>query len=181
VRIVSKPEGGYPWYFRWLLYRQKKKYGAAPEPLLLWGRIPRVFLGFILMQKALNRKKSPLHPILRALITVKVSQINQCSFCIDMNSALFLQRGGSENKMAALSRFQESSEFTESEKVALEYAEVITQASRRVSDELFQRLKKHFSEDALIELTALIAYQNLSSKFNSALDAAAFGFWNLSQ
>jgi alkylhydroperoxidase family enzyme len=44
---------------------------------------------------------------------------------------------------------------------------------------LMERLKKHFSDDTIIELTALIAFQNLSTKFNSALDVAAQGFCDI--
>lgn len=179
-RIVPKLNNDYPWYLKLLFYLQKKKYGAVLEPVFLWGRTPRVFLGFLFMQNALNRKKSPLDPLLRALVTIKVSQLNQCAFCIDMNSALLLQKGGSEEKILDLPLFRKSALFTETEKIALEYAEVVTLSSNQVTDELFQRLKAHFDEDAIIELTALIALQNLSSKFNSALDAAPFGFCNIS-
>jgi AhpD family alkylhydroperoxidase len=176
ARISPKPISNYPWYLR-LLYRfQRKKYGAPLDPALLWGRTSQVFLSFLFMQKAFNRKRSPLNPILRALITVRVSQVNQCAFCIDMNSALLLQRGGSEDKIPALSQFRKSPIFSDSEKIALEYTEVVTQNADKVSDELFNRLKKHYDEDAIVELTALIAFQNLSSRFNAALDVAAFGF-----
>ncbi|MCF7852516.1 MAG: carboxymuconolactone decarboxylase family protein [Simkaniaceae bacterium] len=175
-RITPKAKNTYPWYLKLLFYLQKKKYGAILEPVLLWGRTPRVFLGFLLMQKSLNRKNSPLPPDLRALVTIRISQINQCAFCIDMNSSLLLQRGGREEQILNLSLFQQSSLFTESEKVALEYAEVVTQSPNKVNDELFQKLKAHFEEDAIVELTALIAFQSLSSQFNSALDASEFGF-----
>lgn len=176
MRIAPKPESAYPWYLKLLFRLQKKKYGAVLEPVLLWGRIPRAFFGFLLLQKAFNRKKSPLHPTLRALITTKVSQINQCSFCVDMNAFLLLQKGGSEDKIRHLGKFQDSALFSEVEKIALEYAETMTRSSDKIPDELFQKLKLHFTDDAVVELTALIAFQNLSSKFNSALDAAAFGF-----
>ena len=179
TRIVSKANREYPWYLRFLFYLQKKKYGSLLEPVLLWGRTPRVFLGFLMMQKALNRKQSPLDSALRALITIRVSQINQCAFCIDMNSALLLQRGGAEEKIGQLALFRQSSLFTDREKVALEYAEAVTQSSTQVNEALFQRLKVHFEDDALVELTALIAFQNLSSKFNASLDVAEFGFCNL--
>lgn len=175
-RIPSKPTSDYPWYLRLLFHFQKKKYGAILDPILLWGRTPRVFMGFLLMQNALNRKSSHLSPLLRALITVKVSQINQCAFCVDMNSFLVLQRGGSKDKLNALSKFREDPTFTECEKVTLEYCETITLSSQSVSDNLFQNLKVHYNEDEIAELTALIAFQNLSSKFNSALEATAFGF-----
>lgn len=97
-----------------------------------------------------------------------------------MNSALLLQQGGSQDKILDLAQFRQSPLFTEDEKAALEYAEVVTQSSNKVADELFGRLKSHFQDDAIIELTALIAFQNLSSKFNAALDAASFGFCHIS-
>jgi len=173
-RISSKSLNNYPWYLRLLLYLQKKKYGSMLEPVLIWGRTPKVFLAFLIMQKALNRKKSQLDPTLRALITTLVSQINQCAFCIDMNSFLFLQRGGCIEKILNLSTFKEKTLFTDLEKAALEYTEAITKNA--VSNEVFCKLKSYFNEDAITELTALIAFQNLSSKFNAALDIQAFGF-----
>lgn len=175
-RIPPKPIKSYPWLLRVLFHFQKKKYKAPLEPVLLWGRTPRVFLGFLMMQRALDRKKSPLSPILRALITVKVSQLNHCAFCVDMNAALVLQRGGSEEKLNALAQFRESPLFSADEKIALEYTEVMTRSSQQISDALFIQLKEHYGEDAIVELTALIAYQNLSSKFNAALDITAYGF-----
>ena len=175
-RIPPKTPEKYPWYLRLLFRSQKKKHGAPLEPVLLWGRTPKVFFGFLWMQNALNRKRSPLDPILRALITVRVSQINHCAFCVDMNSFLLIQRGGSEDKIEDLSRIQESTRFTDSEKAALEYTETITLSTTQVTDDLFERLRKYFNDDAIVELTALIATQNLSSKFNAALDAAPSGF-----
>lgn len=176
TKISLTPNKSPPWYLKLLFYFQKKKYGQIFEPLLLWQRTPRVFLGFLFMQKALNRKKSPLNPQLRTLITVKVSQINQCAFCIDLNSSLLLKTGRPEETLDALLKFQESPLFSEKEKAALDYAEAITLSSSTIPESLFEQLRKHYSEDAIVELTALIGYQNLSSKFNAALDAKAFGF-----
>lgn len=175
-RIEPKKITSYPWYLRILLHRQQKKYGCAFEPTLLWARVPRAFLGFLWMNSSLQRKKSPLDPTLRALITVKVSQINACSFCIDMNSALFFQRGGENKKLEDLPNFEKSSLFSEREKVALKFAKTVTQSSQKVPEELFTSLKKHFNEDEIVELTALISFQNLSSKFNATLGANAYGF-----
>jgi len=55
----------------------------------------------------------------------------------------------------------------------------MTDSSQRVTDQLVQRLREFFDEDAIVELTGLIAFQNLSSKFNSALDVPAQGFCRL--
>jgi len=127
----------------------------------------------------LDRKYSPLDPVLRSLVTVRVSQINWCRFCVDINSATLAKRAGSMEKVEALDHWKESELFNDKEKAVLEYAEAITYSDRQVSDELIQCLEKFFSEDELVELTGLIAFQNLSSKFNSALDVPAQGFCKL--
>lgn len=82
-------------------------------------------------------------------------------------------------KVEALDHWKESELFNKKEKAVLEYVEAITYSDRQVSDELTQRLRDYFSEDAIVELTGLIAFQNLSSKFNSALDVPAQGFCKL--
>ena len=68
------------------------------------------------------------------------------------------------------------SAFAELERVALEYAERITHTEQKVDDELFARVKKHFSEPQIVELTAAIALENFRSKFNPSLGIEAQGF-----
>ncbi|MEQ1846275.1 MAG: carboxymuconolactone decarboxylase family protein, partial [Nitrospira sp.] len=60
-----------------------------------------------------------------------------------------------------------------------EYVEAVTYTDRQVDDNLSQRLHEYFNEDEIVELTGLIAFQNLSSKFNSALDLPSQGFCHL--
>jgi alkylhydroperoxidase family enzyme len=82
-------------------------------------------------------------------------------------------------KIEALREWQESPLFDQIERVALEYTEVVTHSELRVDDRLMARVKEHFDDDALVELTGLIAFQNLSSKFNDALNVAPQGFCHL--
>ncbi|MBI2319276.1 MAG: carboxymuconolactone decarboxylase family protein [Betaproteobacteria bacterium] len=139
-----------------------------------------VFAALSLLYGALDRKRSPIEPALRSLVSVHVSRINWCAFCVDINSANGLKRGVTETQLAALAQFDASPCFGERDKAALAYAEAMTRPERRVDDALMARLKRHFDDDAIIELTALIAYQNLSAKFNDALGVAPQGFCNLS-
>lgn len=180
LRIKPKTSREYPLWIRIIFFFQKKKYGAVLEPMLLWGRTPQVMKSFLAMFRAFNRKNSPLDPQLRALICTKISQVNECAFCVDMNSAFLLRHGG-EDKLTDLKDFQLSSKFDQKEKMALKYAEVITRSDLKVDEPLFLELKKYFSDDAIVELTALIAFQNMSSKFNAALGATAFGFCQISK
>lgn len=177
--VNAKLEKEYPWYVRLLFSMQKKKYGRVLEPTKLWALSPRVFLGLSHLYGALDRKSSPLSPELRSLITVKVSQINHCSFCVDINSALTLERGTSKEKLLALDKYAESALFSESEKTALKYAETITYTDRKVDSALASELSKNFSQNEILELSALIAFQNLSSKFNEALDIEPQGFCSI--
>jgi AhpD family alkylhydroperoxidase len=147
------------------------------DPGLLWGRSPWVFTGLALLYGALDRRSSPIAPTLRSIITVRVSQINHCAFCIDINSATLAKRGISKEKIGALSSWLGSPSFDADERLALEYAEALT--LNRVDDDLRKRLKKHWSDDIIVELTGLIAFQNMSSKFNAALEVPAQGFCQL--
>jgi len=79
-------------------------------------------------------------------------------------------------KVAALAHWQESDLFDEKERTVLEYTEAMTYSDQQVTDELVDRLKNFFNDNGIVELTGLIAFQNLSSKFNSALDVPAQGF-----
>ncbi len=176
MRISVKPLKQYPWLLRPFFWNQKRKYGAVLQPGLLWGRVPKLFASVALLYGALDRKSSPLNPVLRSLVTVRVSQINWCHFCVDINSATLANRSGSMDKVKALDNWKESELFDEKERVVLEYTEAVTYSDQQVSDELIDRLKKFFDEDGVVELTGLIAFQNLSSKFNSALDVPPQGF-----
>lgn len=66
--------------------------------------------------------------------------------------------------------------FTEQERVALDYAECMTITGQRVDDALFARLRQHFDEAQVVELTAGIAMENFRSKFNAPLQVEAQGF-----
>jgi AhpD family alkylhydroperoxidase len=179
VRVPAKPIHRYPWYLAPFFWNQKRKYGQVLMPGLLWGRVPKLFIAVAILYGVLDRRRSPLDPVLRSLVTVRVSQINGCRFCVDINSATLIRRAGSQAKVDALDGWRDSDIFEAEEKAALDYAEAMTDSTRRVSDVVFDRLRRFFDEDAIVELTGLIAFQNLSSKFNSALDVPAQGFCRL--
>jgi alkylhydroperoxidase family enzyme len=83
---------------------------------------------------------------------------------------------GGEAKLAEVTSWRSSLLFSEAERAALEYAERVTITGERVDDALFARLRKHYSEAQIVELTAAIAFENFRSKVNPALGVAAQGF-----
>jgi alkylhydroperoxidase family enzyme len=92
-----------------------------------------------------------------------------------------MEGGGGEVKLAQVASWRESRLFSEMERVALEYAERITYTDQRVDDDLFARVKQHFSEAQIVELTGAIALENFRSKFNPTLGVEAQGFCPLPQ
>lgn len=175
-RITTVPNHRFPWFVRVFLANQRRRYGRELEPARLWGRTPWVFAALSLLYGALDRKRSPIEAALRSLITVRVSQINWCAFCIDINSANCLKRGVTEAQLAALPEFEASDAFDERTKAALAYAEAMTRTDAGVDDALVARVKRQFDDDSLVELTAVVAFQNMSSKFNAALGVQPQGF-----
>jgi len=88
------------------------------------------------------------------------------------------QLGLSDAKLDDLDQYGTSPRFTEIERLALEYADTMTITGRDTDDALFERLRGEFSDDALVELTAVIAWENASSKFNHAMRVPSQGLWH---
>ncbi|MBD0373249.1 MAG: carboxymuconolactone decarboxylase family protein [Pyrinomonadaceae bacterium] len=85
--------------------------------------------------------------------------------------------GITDEKIDALADYATSPLYSEEERLALEYADAMTITGRDVSDELFARLSEIYDEDALVELTATIAWENSSSKFNRAMRVSSQKLW----
>ena len=87
-----------------------------------------------------------------------------------------MQTGADEDKIREVPGWRESSRFSDMERVALEYAEVMTITGQRVGDELFARLRALFDDAQIVELTAAVALENFRSKFNVPLQIESQGF-----
>ena len=167
VRGVSDARA--PLWVRALFWLQRRRHGAVLEPSRVWARAPKPMRGFLHFVATVERRRSPIEPALRSLVMVKVSQVNACSFCIDLNAANLRQRGVKIEKALAIADHQASDLFSGRERAALDYAVAMTESGTGVDDQTFARVRAFFDDDAIVELTALIALQNASSKFNAAL------------
>jgi alkylhydroperoxidase family enzyme len=94
-----------------------------------------------------------------------------------MHAAVGSAAGVPDEKLASLADYPTSPQFDERERTALAYADAITRTGEEVQDELFARLRSHFDEDQVVELTAVIAWENASSKFNHALGVPSQHLW----
>ena len=87
-----------------------------------------------------------------------------------------MQAGATDDKIRQVPTWRDSGLFSSMEKDALEYAEKMTITGEKVTDELWGRLRGHFTEAQVVELTAAVALENFRSKFNVPLGVEAQGF-----
>jgi AhpD family alkylhydroperoxidase len=169
--IEPKPVAEYPWYLRLFFRNQVRKYGQVLSPSWLWCRLPGHFLGLLVLLGLFQRRAFPVDAALRSLISVRVAQLNGCAFCVDLNAYNLLNAAGSADKAEAVADWRSSPLFSDKERVALAYAESMTDTAKRVTAAEIDALRPHFDDDGITALTAWIAFQNFSAKFNAALGA----------
>ncbi|MCD9523472.1 carboxymuconolactone decarboxylase family protein [Photobacterium carnosum] len=177
MRILTKKT--FSLWVKPVLWLQIRHFGKILNPAKLWGRKPVLFWLVALFFGYLDRKKSPIDAVMRSLVCVRVSQLNNCVFCVDANGMKLAERCHSLEKIKALAHWQTSEHFSEQEQAVLTYTEAMTLSDQQVSDEMLATLTTWYSSDDIIEITALISFQNLSAKFNTALDVPAQGFCSL--
>jgi AhpD family alkylhydroperoxidase len=96
------------------------------------------------------------HPLLE-LVKTRASQLNGCAFCIDMHTQDARRAGESEQRLYALSAWEETPFFTERERAALAWTEAVTLISEtHIDDELRAEVHAYFSEKELVDLTLAI-------------------------
>jgi AhpD family alkylhydroperoxidase len=153
----------------------KRTYGRAITTTSVIAHSPWNTLGWSMLELGHDRA-GKVEERLKALAEVKAATVVGCQFCIDIGSALGRKAGVTEEQLRDFHRYRESDAFSEREKLAMEYAEAMCQTHVEVPDDLIARLRKHFDDAQLVELTASIAIENFRARFNNALDVTPAGF-----
>ena len=95
------------------------------------------------------------------LIKLRASQINNCAYCIDMHWKDLRSLGETEQRLYGLMAWRESPYYTDRERAALEWTDAVTLITEGfVSDEIFDRVRPHFNDEELVDLTIAIATIN---------------------
>lgn len=125
-------------------------------------------------QLALNKavEESGLERSLLHLIKLRASQINGCSYCVDMHAHEARADGESEQRLYLVAAWKESPLFSERERAALAWTEAVTLISQGgVADDLYARTLEHFSETDLVRLTMAVAVINTWNRLSVAFHA----------
>jgi AhpD family alkylhydroperoxidase len=106
------------------------------------------------------------------LVKLRASQINNCGFCIDMQSRDARRAGEREQRLYGLSAWREAPFYSDRERAALAWTEALTRlADGHVSDALYAATREHFSEEELVDLTMAIVTINGWNRISHAFGA----------
>jgi AhpD family alkylhydroperoxidase len=156
------------WYTR-------RGYGKEIETIDVLGNRKGLLMGYSGLEFALERSKC-VDDKLKDLGAIRAAMLVGCEFCMDIGSHLGRKAGLSDEQLQELPRWRESEAFTHVEKLVLEYAEAMTRTPVEIPDELVARLREHFDDRQLVELTTTIALENFRARFNDALGVEPSGF-----
>lgn len=173
--IAEKAEKDFPWYVRLVFAYQKRKYGLVLAPMRAWGQQPGLMFAFLLLLARFRRVEG-FSGALRTLLSVRISQINHCPFCVDFNAHNFLVADGAYAKLEHIDDWRQHADcYTPVERAALAFAEAVTVNDAVTTQAGLTALQTFFSDREIVAITAWIGVQNFSSKFNSALDIPSQG------
>jgi AhpD family alkylhydroperoxidase len=105
------------------------------------------------------------------MVHLRASQINGCSFCVEMHSRELKEAGEPDQRVATVAAWREAPYFTDAERAALALAEAVTRLSDRpdpVPDDVWDEATKHYDESALGALLISIASINVWNRLNAA-------------
>lgn len=120
---------------------------------------PELFRKFL--ETSMQLKKGSLEQSLLHLVDLRASQLNGCAFCVDMHSKQAKIAGERELRLYHVAVWRESPLFTERERAALEWTEVLTRLPEHgVSQEIFDRVQAQFTKQELSDLTFAIMVIN---------------------
>jgi alkylhydroperoxidase family enzyme len=149
-------------------------HGSGIEPVEIWAEQPKMMSGMGKFQQAV-RKGNTVDERLKYLVELKGAQMIGCEYCVDLGSQVCRNSGFSDDELLALPRYRQSDLFTEREKLALDYTVGVMRTPVEVTDDLFARMKEHFTDEQLVEITALLTVVNLD-RFNAAFGVGSAGF-----
>ncbi len=115
----------------------------------------------LLQLEAYLEHHSGLDPVLLNLVKLRASQLNGCAYCIDMHSKDLRALGESEQRLYELDAWRETPFYSERERAALEWTEAVTLiAQNHVPDDVYESVRRHFSEREMVDLTLAVVAIN---------------------
>src|SRR5215469_6763436 len=143
--------------------------GFVPNSMLIMARDPELLTAFAELSTIIVVRPGRLNPGLKALIMYMVSRSAGCQYCAAHSANLAALRDVPIRKLEALGHFEQSPEFTEAERAALRFAQAAGQVPNAVGNAEFAELGRHFDDDQVLEMVAVLALLGFLNRWNDTL------------
>jgi len=153
----------------------RRRYGRELAPSDAYLHTPGLLAGYGAFELATERA-GRVEERLKLLAELRAAQVVGCEWCMDFGSMLGRAHRVEERQLGELAMYRTSDAFNDLERLVIEYAEAMSRTPAEVDDELASRLRDHFDDAQLVELTNVIAIENLRARFNHALGFEPQGF-----
>ncbi len=173
ARVPLDPPKG--WFAKQVDRLVARKFGGPADPLRAMWHNPAVLRADLALEAGVTRFKT-LSPQLQMLAVMTTAGRIECGWCMDFGYFEAHSRGVPPDKLAAVPTWRTSEVFTPLERRVMEFAEAATATPPEVTDEMTDALRADLGDDGLVELTMLVAVENLRSRFNSTLGLSSQGF-----
>jgi AhpD family alkylhydroperoxidase len=163
-------------FYGYVLKRfSRKMLGEVPDgAAVMWHSRPVLMSSMGFGRKV--QKWDQLDPNLKSFAHMAAAAQIGCSFCLDFGYFQAHNEGLDELKASEVPRWRESTVFTPLEREVMEYAEAMSETPPRVTDELSARLLEQLGAPAMLELTAVVGFANMTARGNVALGIESQGF-----
>jgi AhpD family alkylhydroperoxidase len=160
-----------------LAYRYaRRRFGAVPEPFAVTRHHPRLFWAGAVAETAYEKAATLLPARVRDLAVYRVATAVGCSWCVDFGTMLQRLGGLDVERLRAIGDYATSPLFTDEERRVIEYADAMTALPTTVTDEQVADLERLLGRAGLVELTHVIALENMRARANHALGITDQGF-----
>lgn len=173
ARVPLDPPKG--WFAKQIDRLAARKFGGSADPLRAMWHNPRVLRADLALEAGVTRFKT-LSPQLQMLAVMTTAGRIECGWCMDFGYFEAHSKGVPPEKLAAVPTWRTSEAFSPVERRVMEFAEAATATPPEVTDEMTDALRADLGDDGLVELTMMVAVENLRSRFNSTLGLSSQGF-----
>ncbi|KAA2266045.1 carboxymuconolactone decarboxylase family protein [Solihabitans fulvus] len=175
-RIAGVPTADATWLTRIAYWFARRRFGAVPEPVTIVAHHPKLMMASARHELAVEKATTVLPTGLGDLVVYRTAVRLGCSWCIDFGTMLQKHQGLDIERLKEIHDYATSPSYTELERLALAYADAMTDTPTSVTDEQFAELDRRLGHRGVLELTYLIALENMRARMNHALGITDQGF-----
>jgi alkylhydroperoxidase family enzyme len=161
--------------YRLAEWYSRHSWGVVADPLAAMGHNIRVLMTDARFETSLKRWNK-LDPTLKALAEMAAAVSIGCSWCVDFGYWVSTNGGIDPDKLRNVPQWRDSDVYTDLERQVMAYAEAVTATPPAVTDEMVADLRRQLNDAQLVELTMMVAVENVRSRFNSAMGLTSQGF-----